>query len=149
MSYCWTSKDKVKKHAEVFTPAGVVFDMVTQEGIRDCLKDVDKTIFDPAVGEGQFPCAELVWKMFYNIEKLDEEVALRALKSLYGMDIQPVSVDKARAHLLATIQDAYKFFTGKDFTELDAARSIILNNIQCGDSLKFMQNLADPQQSLF
>lgn len=149
MSYCWTSKDKVKKHAEVFTPAGIVFDMVTQEGIRDCLKDVDKTIFDPAVGEGQFPCAELVWKMFYNVEKLDEDLALRALKSLYGMDIQPVSVDKARAHLLATIQDAYNFFTGDDFTQLDAARSIILDNIQCGDSLKFMKDLANPQQSLF
>ena len=41
------------------------------------------------------------------------------------------------------------FFTGKDFTKLDAARSIILNNIQCGDSLKFMQDLTNPQQSLF
>lgn len=149
MSYCWTSKDKVKNHAEVFTPAGTVFDMVTQEGIRDCLKDVDKTIFDPAVGEGQFPCAELVWKMFYNIEKLDENVALRALKSLYGMDIQSVSVDKARAHLLATIFDAYEFFTGKNFDRLYDAVKIISQNIQCGDSLKFMKDLSAPQQSLF
>ena len=32
--------------------------------------------------------------------------------------------------------------TGKDFTKLDAARSVILDNIQCGDSLKFMNDLA-------
>ena len=59
------SKERANKFAEVFTPPGVVFEMILQDGIRACLADVDKTMFDPTCGEGQFPCSELVWKMFF------------------------------------------------------------------------------------
>ena len=60
----------------------------------DLLKELEKTFFDPCVGEGQFPCAELVLKMFYNVERLNADNALVALKSLHGMDIQAVNVEK-------------------------------------------------------
>ena len=82
------SKERVAKFAEVFTPPGTVFFMILQDGIRACVADVDKTIFDPACGHGQFPCSELVWKMFFGLERLDEDFILRALKSLHGVDIQ-------------------------------------------------------------
>ena len=149
MTYCCNSKEKTKKYGEIFTPAGTVFRMIFPNELRPAFQNVDRPIFDPAVGEGQFPCAELVLKMFCNLERLDEEIALRALKSLYGMDIQSVNVDKARAHLLATTFDAYEFFTGKKFSDLNGAVFAILGNFVCGDSLKFMQDLANPQQSLF
>ena len=155
MTYNAVSADKVKKHAEVFTPAGVVFKMLMSDEIIPTLKNVCKPIFDPATGEGQFPCAELVLKMFYNLDKLDETTALKALGSLYAMDNQSVNIDKARAHLLATIFDAYEFFTDKSFDNLGGAVNIILQNTKCGDSLKFMQSLdksKEPtfyQQSLF
>lgn len=143
------SKEQVKKFAEVFTPPGIVFTMILQDGIRPLVEDVDKTIFDPALGYGQFPCAELVLKMFYNLERLDEDIALRALRSLYGVDIQAASVAKAHEHLLLTLQDAYKFFTGKEFTRLDEARAIIAENFIQGDSLKLMKEWAEPQGVLF
>lgn len=149
MTYATASKDNSRKFAEVFTPAGVVFDMILQEGLRDCLKGLDKTILDPAVGEGQFPCAELVWKMFYNLDTLDEGKALIALDSLYGVDIQPASVAKAREHLLLTIRDAYQFFTDEEFTRMDEARAIVDERIIEGDSLKIMRQWANPQLSLF
>ncbi len=149
MTYCSTSKEKTKTHGEVFTPAGTVFKMLTRKEARPSVIDVNKPIFDPAVGEGQFPCAELVLRMFYNVERLDEELVLTALKNLYGMDIQSVSVDKARAHMLATTCDAYKFFTGKEISNLNGAIFAILGNFVCGDSLKLMQDLAKPQLSLF
>lgn len=145
MSYCTVSKEKVKAHGEVFTPAGVVFQMVMQDDLKEIIHDVDKTIFDPAVGEGQFPCAELVMKMFCQIENLDEETALRALKSLYGMDNQGMSALKAQVHLLLTICDAYKFFTGKKFTRIDEAGSIVSKNIMVGDSLDYMKSFAEPK----
>ena len=145
MSYCTVSKEKVKAHGEVFTPAGVVFEMVMQGGLKKIIRDVDKTIFDPAVGEGQFPCAELVMKMFCQIENLDEETALRALKSLYGMDIQELSVLKAQTHLLMTIYDTYKFFTGKKITCIDEAGSIVAKNIMIGDSLDYMKSFVEPK----
>lgn len=145
MSYTTGKTDARKKFAEIFTPPGVVFQMILADGVRECVKDVDKTILDPSCGEGQFPCCELVWKMFYNLDTLDETISLRALKSLYGIDIQPTSVAKTREHLLQTIQDAYKFFTGEEFTRLDEARAIVEENFICGDFLKF----SNPQQTLF
>ena len=145
----YATRGKEKSHAEVFTPAGIVFDMILQDGLQPVLMDVQKTILDPAVGEGQFPCAELVWKMFYNLDNLDEATALLALDSLYGIDIQPTSVTKAREHLLLTIRDAYKFFTGKEFTRTDEARAILGERIIIGDSLKIMRQWANPQLSLF
>lgn len=138
-----------KKFAEVFTPPHVVFLMILQPGIRECLQGVDKTILDPATGEGQFPCCELVWKMFFNLGTLNEETVLRALRSLHAIDIQAPSVAKAKEHLLATIADAYKFFTGKEFTALDAAKEILDENFIVGDSLKIMKQWSDKQQSLF
>lgn len=149
MSYSTESKDKTRKYGEVFTPAGVVFEMILHNDLRDGFVNVDQKIFDPAVGEGQFPCAELVLKMFCNVDHLDEFVALRALNSLFGMDIQPANVEKAHQHLLATLIDAYKFFTGDDFSYIDDAKKIIEHNITVGDSLKFMQRKAAIQPSLF
>ena len=35
MTYGEISKERVKKYAEVFTPAGTVFEMVMQEGLRE------------------------------------------------------------------------------------------------------------------
>lgn len=149
MSYRIQSKNQVKKFAEVFTPAGCVFDMILQDGIRPLLKDVDKTILDPATGEGQFPCAELVWKLFFNHETLTEQKVLRALKSLYAIDIQPASIDLCKNHLRDTIKDAYKFFTGKDFTRWDDVEKILAENLIVGDSLKVMNDWINPQISLF
>ena len=131
------------KYAEVFTPPAVVIEMILQPSIRDCLKEVDKTIFDPAVGEGQYPCLELVWKLFFGLDKLDEEYVLKALKSLYGIDIQSSSVEKTKQHMFQTVCDSYKFFTGKEFTRLEDAKEIIDKNFLCGDALKFMKELAD------
>lgn len=149
MTYCQVSKEQVKKHAQIFTPAGLCFEMILQDGIRETVQGVDKTILDPAVGEGQFPCAELVMKLFYNVERLDEELALRALKSLYGIDIQAWSVERARAHLLLTLCDAYRFFTGKEFSRLDVAKEIVEENIIVGDSFKLLKEWTNPQGALF
>ncbi|MBQ3337612.1 MAG: hypothetical protein IJG80_09435 [Selenomonadaceae bacterium] len=145
----YATRGKEKTHAEVFTPAGIAFFMVMNPDVRDVLTDVDKTILDPAVGQGQFPCAELVLKLFCNVDHLDEELALRALKSLYGIDIQESSVMEAREHLLRTLCDSFHFFTGKDFTRLAEAQTIVNENIICGDSLKLMEQWTNPQGSLF
>ena len=143
------SKEQVAKFAEVFTPPGVVFYMILQDGIRACVADVDQTILDPACGHGQFPCAELVWKMFFGLDNLSENFVLRAIKSLHGIDIQATSVETTKNHLIQTACDAYKFFTGNEFTRTDDARKILDENFICGDSLKIMHEWSDRQQSLF
>ena len=143
------SKEQVAKFAEVFTPPGVVFYMILQDGIRACVADVDKTILDPACGHGQFPCSELVWKMFFGLDKLSEDFVLRAIKSLHGIDIQATSVETTKNHLIQTACDAFKFFTGNEFTRTDDARKILDENFISSDSLKITHEWADRQQSLF
>ena len=96
MPYTTGKTEAYRKHAEVFTPPWCVFLMILNGGIREVVKGVDKTMFDPAAGHGQYPCAELVWKMFYNLDALDEPTAIRALASLYGVDIQATSVASCR-----------------------------------------------------
>lgn len=150
MPYTKERTDAYKKHAEVFTPPGVVFEMILTGGIREVVKCVDKTMFDPAVGHGQFPCAELVWKMFYNLDTLDEEKAIRALASLYGIDIQAASVDACKENLKATLADAYEFFTGKKLSvSAELLDEILERNFIVGDSLKMMKKWSAPQQELF
>ena len=152
MPFAEISKHNVKKFGEVFTPPGVVFEMILQDGIRPMLQDVDKTILDPATGHGQFPCSELVWKMFYNIDRLDEETTLRALNSLFAIDLQPQSVNIAKNHLKATLADSFKFFTGKDFPMSDLEPlidNILDKNFFTGDAIKIMNGWLNPQQSLF
>ena len=144
MTYSVKSKEKVKKFAEVFTPPGIVFRMILLPEFIELLKDLDKTFFDPAVGEGQFPAAELVLKLFYNLDRLNIETAMTALGSLYGMDIQAESIKKCHAHMSATLNDAYKFFTGEDFPQNSYGKIIISENFRTGDSLKFMSDLAQP-----
>ena len=137
------SLENKQKFAEVFTPAPTVFEMVLLPEMRDALQDVDTPICDPCVGQGQFPAAELVLKMFYNIDRLDDKAALRALNSLFGIDIQLESVDECRAHMLATICDTFEFFTGRQFDKILFAASIIHHNFIQGDSLKDWANCLD------
>lgn len=146
------TKDGVKNFAEVFTPANVVFFMLLQphfinEG--EPLRDLDKTIFDPCCGQGQFGCAEVVLKMFYNCLELPQnerqKAVLRILNSIYGMDIQAKSVDKARRHLLDTVCDAYEFFFGEQYDEFMAAAWIIQGRTIVGNSIEYMLEQVPPE----
>ena len=135
MPYTTGKTDAYKKYSEVFTPPGIVFYMTLQKDLLDGISDVDKTVLDPCCGHGQFPCAALVCKLFYQVGRLDEDVALRVLKSIYGIDIQPASVEITRRHMLAALTDAYKFFTGNNFTRLAEATAVVNENFICDDFL--------------
>lgn len=132
-----SSRDNVRDFAEVFTPPATVFEMLLLPDIRDVLEDIDQPICDPCCGQGQFPAAALVLKMFYNIDRLDGRTALRALWHLYGIDIQQESVNECREHMFATLCDALEFLTGKKLTaeEIMYGWAIIERHFIQGDSL--------------
>lgn len=79
-------------------------------------------------------------KMFYNVDKLNSENVLTIFNSIHGMDIQEESVLKCKEHMLKTLNDAYKFFVGENFTENAFAEFIINKNFKTDDSLEFMKN---------
>lgn len=85
----------------------------------------------------------------FNAQGDSNDFKIRALKSLYGIDIQSSSVAATRAHLVQTLRDAFYFFTGKKFSRLDEARAIVEENFICGDSLKIIEQWTEPQLSLF
>lgn len=113
MSSAIKSKDRVKKSAEVFTPANIVFDMLLTSHLRDILNDLDKTIFDPAAGQGQFPCAELFLKMFFNLDNLSDENCLRAVNSIHAVEIQADNCREYLYHFVETFKSSYEFLCDK------------------------------------
>lgn len=139
------SLENKQKFAEVFTPASIAFEMELLPEMRDALQDVDTPICDPCVGQGQFTATALVLKMFYNLDKLDGRMALRALWHLYGVDIQHDSIDECRTHLFATLTAAFEFFTGYKLAPLEImyARAIVEHNFIQGDSLNDWANCLD------
>ena len=139
------SRENVKQHGEVFTPPMMTFKMMLLPEVRDVLTDLRNAPTDPCVGQGQFPATQLVLRMLYNLDRLDERTALHALYTIYGIDIQAESIDECKAHMLATFCDAYEFFTGREvpLNLLRFATSIIEHNFIVGDSLNDCANCLD------
>ena len=133
------------KYAERFTPARVVFEMLLQPHFIDegkPLRKLDSKIFDECCGQGQFSCAIVVLKIFYNCLELppDERArsVLKILSGVYGMDIQEKSCEKAKEHLFWTVMEAYEWFFGVPFPLIAEAALMIDNAIQCGNVLEFL-----------
>lgn len=102
------NKQKVKEFGEVFTPDSIVCDML--ELVNNELKDssyeeyISTTYLEPSCGDGQFLIRILAQKM-ERIPKdatVDEKklLLIKALCSIYGVDIQEEHVESARKRLL-------------------------------------------------
>lgn len=138
------SKERVRG-GEVFTPATTVFEMILLPDLRDVISDIDKTILDPAAGQGQFPCTELFLKMFFNLDKLNDENCLRILKSIYGIELRKDNLNECHLHMLETFRKSYEYLTNKPcpIELFIKAGLIIKHNIIQGDALKIMQEWTD------
>lgn len=123
------SKQRVKDFAEVFTPQHIVKDMcdlVPQE----MWTTVETTFLEPACGTGNF-LAEILERKFKLCK--DWEDGLRALKSVYGVDIQQDNVEEAKGRLF----DMYiKQYPKSPAVSGLIAAQILENNIVCGDFIK-------------
>lgn len=86
------SKQRVKDFAEVFTPQFIVKDMcdlVPQE----MWTSVETTFLEPACGNGNF-LAEILSRKFRLCK--DWQEGLKALNSVYGMDIQADNIEETK-----------------------------------------------------
>lgn len=102
------NKQKVKEFGEVFTPDSIVCDML--ELVNNELKDssyeeyISTTYLEPSCGDGQFLIRILAQKM----ERIPKDATVeekklllvKALCSIYGVDIQEEHVDSARKRML-------------------------------------------------
>ena len=102
------NKQKVKEFGEVFTPDSIVCDML--ELVNNELKDssyeeyISTTYLEPSCGDGQFLIRILAQKM----ERIPKDATVeekklllvKALCSIYGVDIQEEHVLSARKRML-------------------------------------------------
>lgn len=122
------SKERVKKFAEVFTPAHIVNDMLNLLPEDAFLPD--KTFLEPACGNGNFLVEILRRKLKYC--KCDGE-CLEALSSIYAIDIQADNVEESKHRLFNIINEVCY--------NIEEIERILNHNIVCADSLKLMRGL--------
>lgn len=84
--------ERVASTGEVFTPTNLVIELLSQKDLDNFAPQ--KTVLDPACGDGQFLIIALGIKMFhFGMSKED------ALKDIYGVDIMRDNADLAKKRL--------------------------------------------------
>ena len=122
------SKQRVKEHAEVFTAEREVkamCDLIPAE----TWEDITSTFLEPACGTRNF-LAEIYARKLQKCR--NEKDGLKALNSIYGVDIQSDNVAESRLRLVEMFVD--KFPEANDFVRITAL-AIARNNIICDDFL--------------
>lgn len=120
------NKQRVKDFAEVFTPTHIVKDMCDLVP-EEMWVSVDTTFLEPACGTGNF-LAEILERKFKLCENWED--GLRALKSVYGIDIQQDNVEETKIRLFAMY---IKQFPKSPALSGLIAALILEQNIVCGD----------------
>lgn len=123
------SKQRVNDFGEVFTPAHIVKDMCDLVP-EEMWIDIDTTFLEPACGTGNF-LVEILKRKFKLCKGWED--GLRALKSVYGMDIQADNVEETKGRLFEMYIKQYP--KSPALSGLIAAQ-ILENNIVCGDFIK-------------
>lgn len=127
------SKQRVSDFGEVFTPAHIVKDMCDLVP-QDMWTSVETTFLEPACGNGNF-LAEILSRKFRLCK--DWQDGLKALNSVYGMDIQADNVEETKTRLFDMYIKQYP--KSPAISGLIAAQ-ILENNIVRGNFIKEYKN---------
>ncbi len=117
------SKDRVRKHAEVFTPEWLVKDMCDMLP-ADAWDNVSKTFLEPSCGTGNFLVEILRRKLDICKDTADCFIALR---SIYGVDLMPDNIQESKERMLDIFVDCCG--------HREEAKEILDRNIICGNFL--------------
>lgn len=104
------SRDRVKAYGEVFTPRHMVEQMI--DVVAEDVESIDKTVLEPAAGDGNFLVAILERKLRTvgsTIEPgLHAQESLFALASIYGVELLEDNHADAKAAMLETFLDFHR-----------------------------------------
>ena len=138
------SKERVSEFGEVFTPEHIVKEML--DLVKEQSYNIEDTFLEPACGNGNFLVEILARKLETakrDIDNFNINV-IKALCSIYGVDIQHDNVEESKARMLEVIKSAYNSI-GKELTANDLKTYIYIldKNIIWGDTLtaKFMGDI--------
>ena len=140
-----TSRGRVADHGEVFTPPGLVRDMLDLPGVREeCLR-VEARFLEPACGDGNFLAEVLRRRLVAVCERHPksarvawERDALRGMANLYGIELLHDNVQACRDRLTALFEGLYRdrFRKQADGRVVAAATHLAAANVHLGDALK-------------
>lgn len=100
------SKARVAEHGEVYTPEHIVKDMMNMDGLKEMTYELDKTVLEPACGNGNFLVEIIARKLETASKEEDVKLAVfKAYSTVYGIDILGDNVRESRARMLAKILD--------------------------------------------
>lgn len=144
------SRQRVIDHGEVFTPPGLVNDMLDLVA-HECER-IDSRFLEPACGDGNF-LAEVLRRKLRTVNKNYpqnrarwERDAILCLCSLYGIDLLPDNVAACRERLRAIVEEAHAAHHKQPLPELarKAADYILSTNIVHGDALSLKTAAGQP-----
>ena len=138
------SKQRVADHGEVFTAEREVKAMC--DLVETQCDNVDATFLEPACGDGNF-LAEILDRKLARVKKDAksdaaqwEWLSIRAVASLYGVDIMQDNAEECRQRLFKQWDKAYKASCKKNSNDetRESVRYILSKNIVCGNALTMM-----------
>jgi len=139
------SRERVQKHAEVFTAereVNAMLDLVKQETER-----IESRFLEPACGDGNFLAEILRRKLAvvhrkYRRKPSDyEKYSLLALSSIYGVELLEDNTEACRERLFLIWDEAYSAVCKKSrLAEAcrETAHFLLERNILCGDALSLL-----------
>jgi len=138
-----TNRQRIIDHGEVFTPPGLVNDMLDLVA-HECER-IDSRFLEPACGDGNF-LAEVLRRKLVTVDKRNahnrekwQRDAILAASSLYGIDLLADNIAACRDRLLEVVNAAHaaRFKTQLSEEAARAAAFILSRNIVQGDALSF------------
>ena len=138
------SKERVAERGEVFTAEREVKAMC--DLVESQCDNVDATFLEPACGDGNF-LAEILERKLARVKKNAksdttqwEWLSIRAVASLYGVDIMKDNTEECRHRLFEKWDKAYKAACKKQCNDetRESVRYILSKNIVCGNALTMM-----------
>jgi hypothetical protein len=137
------SRQRIIDHGEVFTPPGLVNDMLDLVA-HECER-IDSRFLEPACGTGNF-LTEVLRRKLPNVDKRNarnpdkwQRDVILSLSSLYGIDLLPDNIAECRKRLLDVVNAAHeaRFKSPLPDEPARAAVYILSKNIVQGDALSF------------
>ena len=137
------SKGRVTNFGEVYTAKKQVVDMV--ELVADDIQEIETTVLEPACGNGNF-LVEILSRKLHSIRSKGqniEQMALIALSSVYGVDIQSDNVVECRERLYQQACQSGMLWSDE---AKSMAQKILRKNIICGNTLTMMDDAGKPMR---
>ena len=143
MAHSIKNRQRVIDHGEVFTPPGLVSDML--DLVKHECERIDSRFLEPACGNGNF-LAEVLRRKLATVNKNHaknrmrwERDAVLSVCSLYGIDLLADNVSECRERLLKIVLDAHQRHFDEPLPEkaVRAIEFILSRNILQGDALSF------------